>query len=69
MSNQYEKKYRALLQRIHDAQANGITLFVVQKPEELGETYQDLIETLNRLADADLNLAILPREARDKPKN
>lgn len=64
MNAAYEKKYRSLLQRIQEAKKNGITLFVVSEPQELGETYDDVMESLNRLADADLNLAILPRDAR-----
>lgn len=64
MKTDYDRKYEALLQRIQEAKKNGITLFVVSEPQELGETYKDVMESLNRLADADLNLAILPRDAR-----
>lgn len=64
MNSKYEKKYNDLLQRIQEAKKNGITLFVVREPQELGETYDDVMESLNRLADADLNLAILPRDTR-----
>lgn len=64
MKVEYEKKYQALLRRIQEAKKNGITLFVVSEPQELGDTYDDMIESLNRIADADLNLAILPRDAR-----
>lgn len=64
MKTDYDRKYEALLQRIQEAKKNGITLFVVSEPQELGETYGDVMESLNRLADADLNLAILPRNAR-----
>lgn len=61
----YEKKYSAFLRRIREAKKNGITLFVIAEPKELGETYDEMVESLNRLAEADLNLAILPREARE----
>lgn len=60
----YEKKYGALLRRIREAKKNGVTLFVIAEPEELGKTYEEMVESLNRLAEADLNLAILPKEAR-----
>jgi thiamine monophosphate synthase len=69
MFSEYEKKYHDLLQRIQGAQANGITLFVVREPQELGDTYEDIVESLNRLADADLNLAVLPRAMRGAKKN
>ncbi len=64
MKSQYQTKYKELLERIQEAKKNGITLFVVREPQELGDTYEDMVESLNRLADADLNLAILPRDAR-----
>lgn len=60
----YEKKYESLLRRIREAKKNGVTLFVIAQPEELGKTYEEMVESLNRLAEADLNLAILPKEAR-----
>jgi hypothetical protein len=34
-------------------------------PEMLGENYEEIIETLNRLADANLALVITPRASRD----
>ena len=61
----YEKKFSSFLRRIREAKKNGVTLFVIAQPEELGETYEQVIESLNRLAEADLNLAILPQEARE----
>ena len=64
MKAAYQKKYAALLERIQEAKKNSITLFVIQEPQELGETYEDMVESLNQIADADLNLAILPRDAR-----
>lgn len=60
----YEKKHASLLRRIREAKKNGVTLFVIAEPEELGKTYEEMVESLNRLAEADLNLAILPKEAR-----
>ena len=60
----YEKKYDSFLRRIREAKKNGVTLFVIAQPEELGKTYEEMVESLNRLAEADLNLAILPQEAR-----
>lgn len=48
-----------------DAKANGVTLIVIKEPQELGETYEEVMESLNRLAAMDLNLAILPEDARE----
>lgn len=63
-TSQYEQKYKDFLQRLKEAKANGVTLIVIKKPQELGETYEEMVESLNRIAALDLNLAILPEEAR-----
>lgn len=60
----YENKYKDFVRRLADAKANGVSLLVVSKPEELGENYEEIVESLNRIAAADLNLAILPPNAR-----
>jgi hypothetical protein len=65
MPTRYETKHKDFLQRLKDAQANSITLIVISEPQELGDTYEEMVESLNRLAQADLNLAILPPEARE----
>jgi hypothetical protein len=36
-------------------------------PEVLGDTYEELVESLNRIADAGLKLAIPPRVERGSP--
>ncbi len=64
MAAKYRTKYKEFLQRLKEAQANDVTLIVIQKPEELGDTYEEMVESLNRLAALDLNLAILPPESR-----
>lgn len=60
----YEKKFKSFIQRLADARANHVSLIVIKEPEELGDTYAEIVESLNRLAAADLNLAILPPDAR-----
>lgn len=65
MPTKYATKYKKFLQRLKDAKANGVTLIVIKEPQELGETYEDMVESLNRLAAMDLNLAILPEDARE----
>jgi thiamine monophosphate synthase len=59
-------KVKKFVQRLREAQANGVTLIVIREPQELGETYEEVVESLNRLAELDLNLAVLPEEARDR---
>ncbi len=60
-----KNKNKQFLQRLKDAKANGITLIVIKEPQELGETYDEVMESLNKLAAHDLNLAVLPEEARN----
>lgn len=59
-----KNKNKQFLQRLKDAKANGITLIVIKEPQELGDTYEEVMESLNRLAANDLNLAVLPEDAR-----
>jgi len=58
-------QHRAFVRRLKDAQKNGITLIVLKEPQELGATYDQVMESLNALAEAELNLTILPEDARD----
>jgi len=39
---------------------------VIDHPEVLGDTYAEIVESLNRLADASLSLSIVPRSERSK---
>lgn len=64
MATKRNAKNKLFLQRLKDAKANGITLIVIKEPQELGDTYQEVMDSLNRLAANDLNLAILPEDAR-----
>lgn len=61
-----KSNYKKFVKRMQEAKENGVTLIVIKEPEELGATYEEVVESLNKLADMDFNLAILPKEARDK---
>lgn len=65
MAAKRNAKNKQFLQRLKDAKANGVTLIVIREPQELGDTYQEVMDSLNRLAANDLNLAILPEDARN----
>jgi hypothetical protein len=41
------------------------TMLLIGHPEMLGDDYEEIIESLNRLADAHLALVIVPRAGRD----
>lgn len=59
-----KRKYKQFLKRLQEASKNGVTLIVIREPQELGETYEEMVESLNQLAAMDLNLAVLPEAAR-----
>lgn len=60
----YEQKFAGLLQMCEDAKRNGIECVVVAEPQVLGDTYEELVEGLNRISDARLALSIVPRTDR-----
>jgi thiamine monophosphate synthase len=64
LSSNHKNKSKQFIQRLKDAKANGVTLIVIREPEELGDTYEQVIASLNHLAAMDLNLAVLPKDAR-----
>jgi predicted GTPase len=39
-------------------------MIVIHHPEVLGDTFDEIVESLNRLADAEKHLAIVPRDER-----
>ena len=42
-------------------------LVVVHHPQVLGDTYEEIVESLNRLADTEKKLVIVPRKDRSPP--
>ena len=59
----YEKKFADFIKLCADTQAKGITEIVVGYPWVLGDNYEELVESLSRLADAGLSLRIAGRVA------
>ncbi len=64
----YEDKFKEFIQLCTDAKAQGAEVVVIHHPEVLGDTYAEIVESLNRLAAAGLALRILPPGERAKPK-
>ena len=58
----YEKKFADFIRLCSDAKANGVKEVLVGYPWVLGDTYDELIESLSRLADAGLTLHIGARK-------
>jgi hypothetical protein len=55
-------KSKKFLARLKEASENGVTLIVIAEPEQLGDTYEEMVESLNRMAEMDLNLAVMPKD-------
>ena len=60
--HEYEKKFADFIRLCSEAKANGATQIVIGYPWALGDTYEELIESLSRLADADSTLHICARK-------
>jgi len=58
----YEKKFGDFIRLCADAKANGISEVVVGYPWVLGDNYEELVESLSRLADSGLSLHIADRK-------
>ena len=54
----YEKKFSQFIKAYEKAKADGIPNLVVAHPHVLGDTYEELIESLWRLSEANLSLQI-----------
>jgi hypothetical protein len=58
----YEKKFADFIRLCSEAKSNGAAQVMVGYPWVLGDTYDELIESLSRLADAGLTLHIGTRK-------
>ena len=58
----YEKKFAEFIRLCSEAKAKGTAQIIIGCPWALGDTYEELIESLSRLADAGLTLHIGARK-------
>lgn len=58
----YEKKFADFIRLCSEAKAKGTTQVTVAYPWVLGDNYEELMESLARLADAGLHLHIATRK-------
>jgi len=64
----YETKSADFINMCAQAKANGLVGVVIHNPHALGDNYDEMVESLNRLADAELQLSIVPRAERGKAR-
>lgn len=61
----YEEKFSRFIKTCNKAKNDVVAeAIIVDYPEALGDTHEELIESLNHLSDAGLALRILPRKER-----
>jgi len=58
----YEKKFADFIRLCSEAKANGVSQVTVAYPWVIGDNYEEVIESLSRLADAGLSLHIAARK-------
>lgn len=58
----YEKKFADFIRLCSEAKANGVSQVMIPYPWVIGDTYEEMIESLSRLADAGLSLHIAARK-------
>lgn len=57
----YERKFADFIRLCGETKAQGISNIVVGYPLALGDNYEEVMESLSRLADASLTLSIAAR--------
>ncbi len=62
----YEEKFADFIKMCREAKASGLEEVIVAAPWVLGDNYAEVIESLGRLADADLRLAIAGRGTNER---
>ena len=57
----YDEKFSGFLQSIAEAKANGIENLVISSPWIIGDTYEEILESLSRLAGSGIALHVVGR--------
>jgi hypothetical protein len=60
----HERKFTNFLRLVTEAKASGAEVVLIHHPSVLGDSYAELIMSLDRLAQAELALRILPPNER-----
>jgi len=58
MSTPYEDRFAEFIQMCKKAKGEGAGVVMVARPEVLGDNYEEIVESLSRLAEAGLKLCI-----------
>lgn len=60
----YDEKFAGLIRLCESEKSRGAEFLMVTHPQVLGDTYEELVESLNRIADAGLMISIEARSER-----
>ena len=60
-TSDYVEKFASFIKMCKKAKEDGIPNIIIAKPQILGDTYEEIIESLSRLAEAKLTLQISSR--------
>jgi hypothetical protein len=60
----YEQKFATFIEMLAKTKQSGAEVVIIHRPEVLGDNYAELVESLNRLAEAELSLRIVPPSER-----
>jgi hypothetical protein len=63
----YEQKFAGLIKLCQKAKTDKIEHIIVTWPWVLGDNYEELIESLSRLAEAGLTIHIIERSGKSAP--
>ncbi len=55
----YEQKFTSFIQLCEEAKAKKVEQVIIAEPSVIGDTYDEVMESLSRLADAGLALHIV----------
>ena len=58
----YEQKFSVLIKAIAENESGPVQQLLIMEPWVIGDTYEEIVESLSRLAGSNLNLAIVRRE-------
>ncbi len=60
----YEQKFAGFISVCEKADPSGKDVLIINHPEVIGDTYDEIVESLNRISDANFCLAIVSRKDR-----
>ena len=64
----YNKKFANFMRMLSEVSETEADVVVIHHPQVIGDTYGEIIESLNRISDANISLRIVPRSQRAPAK-